>query len=117
ETLKILTPLLHLMIPPLTEGKQTTLTCTAPGLCSGSRPKISWMWTERHRSTLDFSPSAEHHGTNITCKVRFKGGTTTEKTLTLNVNCEYRMQMKSLQFCNHLIHFFKYTHEMFECCI
>ncbi|XP_051812411.1 sialic acid-binding Ig-like lectin 14 isoform X4 [Acanthochromis polyacanthus] len=106
------------MIPPLTEGKQTTLTCTAPGLCSGSRPKISWMWreaggndsyiteniavvktenltagTKRYRSTLDFSPSAEHHGTNITCKVSFNGGTTTEKTLTLNVNYVKKVQI------------------------
>ncbi|XP_051812363.1 hemicentin-1-like [Acanthochromis polyacanthus] len=99
------------MIPPLTEGKQATLTCTAPGLCSGSLPKIIWKWrgagendsyitgnitafktenltagTKRHSSTLTISPSAEHHGTNITCKVRIKGGPPTEKTLTLNVN-------------------------------
>uniref|UniRef100_A0A3Q1FJC4 B-cell receptor CD22 n=1 Tax=Acanthochromis polyacanthus TaxID=80966 RepID=A0A3Q1FJC4_9TELE len=75
-------------------SRQATLTCTAPGLCSGSLPKIIWKWrgtenltagTKRHSSTLTISPSAEHHGTNITCKVRIKGGPPTEKTLTLNV--------------------------------
>uniref|UniRef100_A0A3Q3GLY1 Ig-like domain-containing protein n=1 Tax=Labrus bergylta TaxID=56723 RepID=A0A3Q3GLY1_9LABR len=74
-----------LMIPPLTEGLQSTLTCTAPGLCSGSAPEITWI----HSSTLSFTPSAKHHGTNITCKVGFTGGTTAEETVTLNVTCEY----------------------------
>ncbi|XP_070767893.1 sialic acid-binding Ig-like lectin 14 [Enoplosus armatus] len=32
------------MIPSLTGGQQTTLTCTAPGLCSGSGPEITWTW-------------------------------------------------------------------------
>ncbi|XP_073340762.1 uncharacterized protein [Pagrus major] len=97
------------MSPPVTEGQQTTLTCTAPGLCSGSYPKITWMWsgsrdkgshitgnitafktenvtaiTQRHSSTLTFNASAEHNGTNVTCKVSFKNATT-EETVTLNV--------------------------------
>uniref|UniRef100_A0A668RTR9 Immunoglobulin domain-containing protein n=1 Tax=Oreochromis aureus TaxID=47969 RepID=A0A668RTR9_OREAU len=67
------------MIPTLTEGQQATLTCTAPGLCSGSR----------HVSTLTFNPSAEHHNTNVTCKIHFTGEMTTEKTSGLKVNCEY----------------------------
>uniref|UniRef100_A0A087XDT7 B-cell receptor CD22 n=1 Tax=Poecilia formosa TaxID=48698 RepID=A0A087XDT7_POEFO len=99
-----------MMIPPLTEGQQVTLTCTAPGLCSGSPPKITWMWrgkgkkdshiigntsalktenltafTKRHVSTLTFNSSADHHNTKITCKVSFTGGITTEETVTLNV--------------------------------
>ncbi|XP_029359316.1 hemicentin-1-like isoform X1 [Echeneis naucrates] len=99
-----------LMIPPLTERQQTTLTCTAPGLCSGSKPEITWMWmgaggnssqitenisdvrientdvlAQRHSSTLTFNPSAEHHGTTVTCKVRFTGNVATEETVTLNV--------------------------------
>ncbi|XP_041797526.1 hemicentin-1-like [Chelmon rostratus] len=97
-------------IPPLTEGQQTTLTCTAPCLCSGSDPEVTWMWrrtgengshitgnvtafktdnltvTQRCRSTLTFHPSVMHHGTEVVCMVSFTGGMTTEETVTLNVN-------------------------------
>ncbi|KAE8289100.1 MAM domain-containing glycosylphosphatidylinositol anchor protein 1 GPI and MAM protein [Larimichthys crocea] len=103
-----------LMIPPLTEGKQTTLTCTAPGLCSGSVPQITWTWrgegendshitgnvtavknesvtsvAQRYSSTLTFDPSAEHHGTSVTCKVGFRNNITAEETVTLNVTSEH----------------------------
>uniref|UniRef100_A0A3B3CNW7 B-cell receptor CD22 n=1 Tax=Oryzias melastigma TaxID=30732 RepID=A0A3B3CNW7_ORYME len=100
------------MTPPdLTEGHQTTLTCSAPALCSTSPPGISWMWgeaaekdplingsitafknetltavTQRHNSTLTFIPTAELHNSNITCRIRFSDNTTTEETVNLHVN-------------------------------
>ncbi|XP_049439905.1 sialic acid-binding Ig-like lectin 6 [Epinephelus fuscoguttatus] len=110
-TVKGLTQKPTVMIPPLTEGQQTTLTCTAPGLCSGSVPKITWTWrgaggkdshitgnitdlktedltavTQRHSSTLTFNPSAKHHNTNVTCKVSFTNNIKTEETVTLNIS-------------------------------
>ncbi|XP_022620068.1 sialic acid-binding Ig-like lectin 14 isoform X2 [Seriola dumerili] len=109
-SIKALTQKPEVTIPPLTEGQQTTLTCTAPGLCSGSDPQITWTWrgagekgshitgnitdfktesltavTQRHSSTLTFNASAEHHGTSVTCKVSFTGNAATEETVTLNV--------------------------------
>ncbi|XP_063735694.1 sialic acid-binding Ig-like lectin 10 isoform X6 [Eleginops maclovinus] len=98
------------MIPSLTDGQQTTLTCTAPVLCSGSNPKFTWTWrgagvkdsqitgnitafktenltavTQRHSSTLTFNPAAEHHNSSVTCEVSFTNNITAEETVTLNV--------------------------------
>ncbi|XP_039886450.1 sialic acid-binding Ig-like lectin 10 [Simochromis diagramma] len=100
-----------LMIPTLTEGQQATLTCTAPGLCSGSVPQITWTWrgaegtesyiarnstdyktenltafTQSHVSTLTFNALAKHHNSNTTCKISFTDKTTTEGSSTLTVN-------------------------------
>ncbi|XP_023186975.1 sialic acid-binding Ig-like lectin 5 [Xiphophorus maculatus] len=108
-----------LMIPPLTEGQQATLTCTAPGLCSPSPPIITWMWrgkgemeanitgnttasfktenltavTQRHSSILTFNSSAKHHDTNLTCKVSYTSDITTEETVTLKVNYKRQPQI------------------------
>ncbi|XP_016527815.1 sialic acid-binding Ig-like lectin 14, partial [Poecilia formosa] len=96
---------------PLTERQLVTLTCTAPGLCSGSPPNITWMWrgkgekdsvikgnitalktenltavTQRHSSTLSFNPSAKHNNTNVICKVSFPGNITREVSVSLNVS-------------------------------
>ncbi|KAK7886993.1 hypothetical protein WMY93_026614 [Mugilogobius chulae] len=78
-------------VPPLTEGHKASLTCIAPGLCSGSEPIITWTWRKagekempnittattdrltavnhRHMSTLELSPSAELHRAQLTCTV------------------------------------------------
>ncbi|XP_028280621.1 sialic acid-binding Ig-like lectin 5 isoform X2 [Parambassis ranga] len=106
------------VIPPLTAGQQSTLTCTAPGLCSGSAPDITWSWrgkrnndsyitgnttefkteivtagTQRHTSTLTFNPLAEHHSTSVTCTVSFRGDITTEETQTVNVSYVKEVQI------------------------
>ncbi|KAM9512383.1 sialic acid-binding Ig-like lectin 14 [Salvelinus alpinus] len=107
---KALTQKPSVLTPPLTEGEPASLTCTAPGICSGTPPNITWTWrgtgdnitalrdnttiqkredltnvTTTHFSTLNFTPSAEHHTTKVTCQVTFKGNITTEETVTLNV--------------------------------
>ncbi|XP_034730829.1 sialic acid-binding Ig-like lectin 14 [Etheostoma cragini] len=109
-SVKDLTQKPTVMILPLTEGQQSSLSCTAPGFCSGSDPEITWTWrgagekdshiagnitdfrtknltadTQSHSSTLTFNSSAEHHGTNVSCKVSFPNNITTEETVTLNV--------------------------------
>ncbi|XP_033957397.1 sialic acid-binding Ig-like lectin 5 isoform X2 [Pseudochaenichthys georgianus] len=109
-TVKALTQKPSVMIPPLTEGQPTTLTCTAPGLCSGSDPEFTWTWrgagekdsqitgnitafktedltavTQSHSSTLTFNPSAEHHSSSVTCEVGFRNNVTAEETVALNV--------------------------------
>ncbi|XP_034145036.1 sialic acid-binding Ig-like lectin 7 isoform X2 [Esox lucius] len=98
------------LIPALTEGETVSLTCIAPGFCSGRPPSITWRWrrpgdntTEfpdnttiqkienltnvntTHLSTLTFTPSAEHNGINVTCQVTFNEKIKTEETVTLNV--------------------------------
>ncbi|XP_058504770.1 sialic acid-binding Ig-like lectin 16 isoform X2 [Solea solea] len=92
-------------ISGLKVGQLTYMSCTAPSLCLESDPKIIWIWSgagkneshitgnstdskfekQRHSSTLTFHPSAEHHRTNITCKINFTGDVTTEETVTLMV--------------------------------
>ncbi|XP_034144729.1 sialic acid-binding Ig-like lectin 12 isoform X2 [Esox lucius] len=98
------------LIPALTEGETISMTCIAPGFCSGRPPSITWRWrrpgdntTEfpdnttiqkienltsvntTHLSTLTFTPSAEHNGINVTCQVTFNEKIKTEETVTLNV--------------------------------
>ncbi|XP_020353798.2 uncharacterized protein LOC109902115 isoform X2 [Oncorhynchus kisutch] len=112
-TVTALTHKPSVLTPPLTEGEPATLTCTAPGICSGTPPNITWTWrgtgdnitelrdntttqrrvdltafTTTHFSTLTFTPSAKHDGTKVTCLVTFNGSVTTKKTLKLNVTQE-----------------------------
>uniref|UniRef100_A0A4W5NU44 B-cell receptor CD22 n=1 Tax=Hucho hucho TaxID=62062 RepID=A0A4W5NU44_9TELE len=100
-TVKALTQKPSVLTPPLTEGEPATMTCTSPGICSGSPPKITWTWrgtgdniteedltnvTTTHFSTLTFTPSAEHHNMMVTCQVTFHKTSKIEETVTLNVS-------------------------------
>ncbi|KAG7476216.1 sialic acid-binding Ig-like lectin 10 [Solea senegalensis] len=100
-------------ISDLKVGQLTYVSCTAPSLCLESDPEITWIWSgagknethitgnstafkfenQRHSSTLTFHPSAEHHGTNITCKINFRGDVTTEETVTLMVTYVKEVQI------------------------
>uniref|UniRef100_A0A674CXW7 B-cell receptor CD22 n=1 Tax=Salmo trutta TaxID=8032 RepID=A0A674CXW7_SALTR len=106
-TVSALTQKPSVLIPPLAEGEPATLTCTAPGICSGTPPHITWTWrgtgdnirdntiiqmredltivTTTHFSTLIFTPSAEHHNMMVTCQVTFQKKYQIEETVTLNV--------------------------------
>nr|XP_029136739.1 sialic acid-binding Ig-like lectin 14 isoform X2 [Labrus bergylta] len=99
-TVKDLSQKPTLNVPLLTEGTQTTLTCTAPGSCSGSVPTFSWAWRtpgkpnspiresvkeSGQNSTFTFKPLAIHHGKEVTCKVSFRNNATTANTVILNV--------------------------------
>ena len=106
------------MVPPLIEGQRASLTCMAPGLCSGSKPKITWKWTKigkaespvtgnmslekltdvawKLSSTLTFNTSAEFHGTSVTCSVSYRNNITTNESVTLKVICE---SFSLLWFC------------------
>ncbi|XP_077453962.1 sialic acid-binding Ig-like lectin 5 [Stigmatopora argus] len=95
------------------DGEAATLTCEAPGRCSGHRPVFSWAWKgsgdpddnsrtgvsnvtsylstlvspfmNHYRSSLSFNPSGQQHGREITCKVSYWRNIVTEKTTMLNV--------------------------------
>uniref|UniRef100_A0A8C6UI88 Ig-like domain-containing protein n=1 Tax=Neogobius melanostomus TaxID=47308 RepID=A0A8C6UI88_9GOBI len=50
--------------PALTEGQHSALTCTAPGLCSGSEPTFTWTW----RGAGDAPPNVTTATTPDTCQ-------------------------------------------------
>ncbi|XP_063343476.1 sialic acid-binding Ig-like lectin 12 [Pelmatolapia mariae] len=109
-----------LEIPEITEGEQTTLTCSAPGLCPGSTPNITWIWSESgqnhyeikenntefksenpnaFKSTLTFNASAKHNGSQVTCKVTFKNVTINE-TKTLKFKGKYAPRILNDSNCS-----------------
>uniref|UniRef100_A0A8C6WIJ7 Ig-like domain-containing protein n=1 Tax=Neogobius melanostomus TaxID=47308 RepID=A0A8C6WIJ7_9GOBI len=93
--------------PALTEGQHSALTCTAPGLCSGSEPTFTWTWrgagdappnvttattdrltpvNHRHSSTLWLTASAELHGAELSCTVSYKpSSSSTQDSVRINV--------------------------------
>ncbi|XP_066573968.1 sialic acid-binding Ig-like lectin 14 [Amia ocellicauda] len=81
----------------VTEGELATLTCTAPGRCSGTPPTITWKTkpdlkgiethkseissdgTTTHSSDFIFWPVPKHNKAVISCEVKFTNTTTQEK--------------------------------------
>ncbi|XP_066575217.1 sialic acid-binding Ig-like lectin 14 [Amia ocellicauda] len=102
----------------VTEGELATLTCTAPGRCSGTPPTITWKTkpdlkgiethkseinsdgTTTHSSDFIFWPVPKHNKAVISCEVKFTNTTTQEKieeSVTLEV--KYSPRNFSVSHC------------------
>uniref|UniRef100_A0A8C3I2G7 Ig-like domain-containing protein n=1 Tax=Chrysemys picta bellii TaxID=8478 RepID=A0A8C3I2G7_CHRPI len=87
----------------LLAGEPVTVTCTAPGRCSGTPPRVTWMGpfsdtarnvsaqlangTWAHSSALSFTPTPGKHGKELVCSVTYRPpwGPSTSKTVQLHV--------------------------------
>uniref|UniRef100_A0A8C3I2Q5 Ig-like domain-containing protein n=1 Tax=Chrysemys picta bellii TaxID=8478 RepID=A0A8C3I2Q5_CHRPI len=88
----------------LLAGEPVTVTCTAPGRCSGTPPRVTWMGpfsdtarnvsaqlangTWAHSSALSFTPTPGKHGKELVCSVTYRPpwGPSTSKTVQLHVS-------------------------------
>ncbi|CAM5124813.1 unnamed protein product [Natator depressus] len=114
-------PTLEISVPGLTEepeiqisparglpgtllaGEPVTVTCTAPGRCSGPPPRVTWMGpfsdtardvsaplangTWARSSALHFTPAPGDHGKELVCTVTYRPprGPSTSRTIRLHV--------------------------------
>uniref|UniRef100_A0A674JK16 Ig-like domain-containing protein n=1 Tax=Terrapene triunguis TaxID=2587831 RepID=A0A674JK16_9SAUR len=87
----------------LLAGEPVTVTCTAPGRCSGTPPRVTWTGpfsdtardvsvqlansTWAHSSMLSFTPSPGDHGQELDCSVIYgpAQGPSTSRTIRLHV--------------------------------
>ncbi|XP_039369240.1 sialic acid-binding Ig-like lectin 12 [Mauremys reevesii] len=87
----------------LVAGQPVTVTCTAPGRCSGPPPRVTWTGpfsdtarnvsaqlangTWAHSSALSFTPSPGDHGKELVCNVTYRPprGPSTRRTVRLNI--------------------------------
>ncbi|XP_050786729.1 sialic acid-binding Ig-like lectin 12 [Gopherus flavomarginatus] len=87
----------------LLAGEPVTVTCTAPGRCSGPPPRVTWMGpfnhtardvsallangTWDHSSALSFTPGPGDHGKELVCTVTYRPpwGPSTRRTVRLHV--------------------------------
>uniref|UniRef100_A0A674JU48 Ig-like domain-containing protein n=1 Tax=Terrapene triunguis TaxID=2587831 RepID=A0A674JU48_9SAUR len=90
----------------LLAGEPVTVTCTAPGRCSGTPPRVTWTGpfsdtardvsvqlansTWAHSSMLSFTPSPGDHGQELDCSVIYgpAQGPSTSRTIRLHVGSE-----------------------------
>ncbi|XP_044846944.1 sialic acid-binding Ig-like lectin 12 [Mauremys mutica] len=90
----------------LLAGEPVTVTCTAPGSCSGPPPRVTWtgpfndtarnvsvplengIWA--HSSALSFMPGPGDHGKELICTVSYRPprGPSTRRTVRLHVSSE-----------------------------
>uniref|UniRef100_A0A674JFU1 Ig-like domain-containing protein n=1 Tax=Terrapene triunguis TaxID=2587831 RepID=A0A674JFU1_9SAUR len=114
-------PTLQILVPELTEepeiqitpaweppgtllaGEPVTVTCTAPGRCSLTPPRVAWMGpfsdtarnvsaplangTWAHSSALSFTPAPGDHGKELICNVTYSSaqGPSTRRTIRLHI--------------------------------
>ncbi|XP_044847597.1 sialic acid-binding Ig-like lectin 13 [Mauremys mutica] len=87
----------------LLAGQPVTVTCTAPGRCSGPPSRVTWMGpfsdtardisvqlangTWAHSSALSFTPGLGDHGKELVCSVTYRPprGPSTRRTVRLHV--------------------------------
>ncbi|XP_030053306.1 sialic acid-binding Ig-like lectin 9 [Microcaecilia unicolor] len=91
----------------LVAGTPVNITCTAPGRCSGTPPRITWTGTLNtanstlitqsmnrdrtvtHASMISFIPSVGDQNKTLTCKVYYPAvGQSINTRLSLNVQCK-----------------------------
>ncbi|XP_011381228.1 sialic acid-binding Ig-like lectin 13, partial [Pteropus vampyrus] len=79
----------------LESGHPRNIMCSVPWACErGTPPAFSWIGVNLtslgprtpHSSMVTLTPGPQHHGTNLTCRVIFHGGVSTERTIRLKVS-------------------------------
>ncbi|XP_006905148.1 sialic acid-binding Ig-like lectin 14 [Pteropus alecto] len=79
----------------LESGHPRKITCSVPWACKrGTPPTFSWIGVNLtllgprtpRSSVVTLTPGPQHHGTNLTCRVTFHSGVSTERTIRLNVS-------------------------------
>ncbi|XP_065430196.1 uncharacterized protein LOC122172850 [Chrysemys picta bellii] len=89
----------------LVAGEPVTMTCTAPGRCSGTPPQVTWMGpfndtaqnvsaelangTWAHSSVFRFTPTLGDNGKELVCNITYypPQGPSTRRTIRLHVSC------------------------------